>query len=38
MMTNEEFAVWCLKDAASQVAKALTIYAVLLGAYWIFVG
>jgi hypothetical protein len=37
-MSNEEFAVWCVKDAAQQVSKGLLIYVVLLGLYWLTIG
>jgi len=37
-MSNEEFAWWCIQDAAQEVGKGLLIYTILLAAYWLLVG
>lgn len=37
-MSNEEFAVWCVKDAAREVSKGLLIYAVVLATFWLTIG
>jgi len=36
--TDQEWAEFCLKDAAREVGKGLLIYAVLLGAFWLTIG
>ncbi len=38
MMTDEDFLVWCIKDAAREMGKGMAIYAVLLSAYWLIIG
>ena len=36
--TDQEYAEFCLKDAAREVSKGLLIYAVLLGTFWLTIG
>jgi hypothetical protein len=37
-MTDIEYAKWIWEDTATEMLKAVAIYALALGAYWIFVG
>jgi hypothetical protein len=37
-MDEIEYAKWVLEDTATELLKATAIYAMALGAYWIFVG
>jgi hypothetical protein len=37
-MEEIEYAKFVLEDTATEMLKALAIYAVALGSYWIFVG
>ena len=33
-MSNDEFAVYCIKDCFKEVGKGLLIYVVALGLFW----
>jgi hypothetical protein len=35
---DQEYALWMIKDTASELGQAVAIYAAALGAYWYFVG
>jgi hypothetical protein len=37
-MNDKEYAEWIISDTMSQVVPALVIYAVVLTAYWVFIG
>jgi hypothetical protein len=37
-MEDIEYAKWVLEDTATEMLKAVGIYAVALGAYWVLVG
>lgn len=37
-MNDKEYAEWVVADTMQQVVQAVTIYAVILTAYWVFIG
>ncbi len=37
-MKDDDFVMWCIKDAAQEFSKGLIIYVVILGAFWAMVG
>lgn len=37
-MNDKEYAEWVMADTIQQVVPAVMIYAVILTAYWVFIG